>query len=573
MRRSYGLYAATLIAVYALLTFFGELILTTLTPLLPVAGLQVDPTGLDFDSYEWPLLIAFGFAGATPLLPPLVVFEAWLRRRAHTAVGLPVRVEERTVKLLANLDPREADRGDLPDDLGAPDNLRTWVKTHLSELDNVDRVFRVRDDIELLIRWTITRGSAWPRREVREELGRLETEEVREAQAAIQEFEQIIARNYNEAPDLAHLRTARAEQDPGQVHRKSLETNLTAIVERMTRLRAQLASIVAVYAERDDSYARISPHAGYLHRLLDQTFGGRRINTGPEQGLMIYVAFAFALYTLFAATGWHALTGPAAVGPKPVLITAGIDTARLAGLLVLPAVAVFSVRMVHGDREEGRGRWHRVRLDTMPRAGWQIFWMLTLGFGVSLIYMTAHAWFYAALLSPDIKAYRAILYGGNYPAFWFFVSQSFVTLPAIFFFMIATDTPRNRPLPFGLPRVALPVAATACVLTLQILHLDGWGFACAREPSWLPLDPVAERWCFTYLGGLDLILYSLAAFLGTSVLIRDWRPEPSETVIRPAEPAPRGRDRLVGAAFGLAILFLILGSNASKGPADAVLSR
>ena len=88
MRRAYMIYAGTLIVLYLGMTFFGKLILETVGQ-LPIAGAQVDTSGLNFNSPQWPLMLAFGFAGLAPLIPPLEVAETWLRRRAHQAVGIP----------------------------------------------------------------------------------------------------------------------------------------------------------------------------------------------------------------------------------------------------------------------------------------------------------------------------------------------------------------------------------------------------------------------------------------------------------------------------------------------------
>ena len=88
MRRAYLIYAAVLLLLYVGLTFFGKLILETVGR-LPIAGAQVDTGNLDFSSPQWPLMLAFGFAGLAPLIPPLRVAETWLRSRAHRAVGHP----------------------------------------------------------------------------------------------------------------------------------------------------------------------------------------------------------------------------------------------------------------------------------------------------------------------------------------------------------------------------------------------------------------------------------------------------------------------------------------------------
>ena len=104
MRQAYLIYLITLLILYVAMTFFGKLIVQTLNA-LNVVGIQVDASSLQFDSPQWPLTLAFGFAGLAPLIPPLRrPRKAWLFRRAYRAVGIPVRIHQTTRNLIDILD-------------------------------------------------------------------------------------------------------------------------------------------------------------------------------------------------------------------------------------------------------------------------------------------------------------------------------------------------------------------------------------------------------------------------------------------------------------------------------------
>ena len=97
------LYVVTMLSLYVAMTFFGKLIFQTLNS-FDLAGIRVETSSLQFQSPQWPLLLAFGFAGLAPLVLPLRVAEDWLFRRAYRAVGIPVRILQTTRNLIDILD-------------------------------------------------------------------------------------------------------------------------------------------------------------------------------------------------------------------------------------------------------------------------------------------------------------------------------------------------------------------------------------------------------------------------------------------------------------------------------------
>ncbi|NEJ98640.1 ABC-three component system protein [Rhizobium ruizarguesonis] len=85
LRQAYLIYLTTLLFLYVAMTFFGKLIIQTLNE-LRIVGIQVDASSLQFDSPQWPLMLAFGFAGLAPLIPQLRIAEGWLFQRAYRTV-------------------------------------------------------------------------------------------------------------------------------------------------------------------------------------------------------------------------------------------------------------------------------------------------------------------------------------------------------------------------------------------------------------------------------------------------------------------------------------------------------
>lgn len=73
--------------------------------MLPISGIEMDIDSVKFDSAQWPLMLAFAFAGLADMLPPIRMAEGWLRNRAYRAVGIPVRLEQTMRNLIVALTP------------------------------------------------------------------------------------------------------------------------------------------------------------------------------------------------------------------------------------------------------------------------------------------------------------------------------------------------------------------------------------------------------------------------------------------------------------------------------------
>ena len=70
---------------------FGKLLFQMAT-MVPVIGFSVDTNDLRFDSPQWPLMLAFGFAGLAQMLPPVAALECHLcvAKSLISQVGVPL---------------------------------------------------------------------------------------------------------------------------------------------------------------------------------------------------------------------------------------------------------------------------------------------------------------------------------------------------------------------------------------------------------------------------------------------------------------------------------------------------
>ena len=205
LRRAYFIYLATMLALYVSFTFFGKLIVQTVNS-LNVVGIQVDASSLKFDSPQWPLLLAFGFAGLAPLIPQLRGAENWLFRRAYRAVGIPVRIDQTTRNLLDLLaGGQESEVREMADDLRARSEAieakirGTWIHDKFAVRDSkLKNAFSTLAQLGLLLDLAKGGRGAWPGSEVSNRLRELELKIACSAEELLDEFDSRVAEAENE---------------------------------------------------------------------------------------------------------------------------------------------------------------------------------------------------------------------------------------------------------------------------------------------------------------------------------------------------------------------------------------
>ncbi|MER9465373.1 transporter substrate-binding domain-containing protein [Mesorhizobium sp. M0482] len=504
LRQAYLIYLSSLLFLYVAMTFFGKLIVQTLNA-LNVVGIQVDASSLQFDSPQWPLMLAFGFAGLAPLIPQLRMAEGWLFQRAYRAVGIPVRIHETTRNLVSLLDAATA--GELVEAQSLVDELSRKLETIRSKTDGIwvreilnpaklESSLTLLAQLELLVAWAKGRRGTWPGSEVSD---------------ALRDMEQNIA---NQADDLldGFERRVRERASSGE-GKAAREKYIAEIVVRAHELRDELTAILAVYVERDPSCVWPSANAEGLIRdpglreLLRKADPPNLAGTGPEFGVLICILFTIPIYSILT---WQGLHPPLSAHAMPgslivILATAGLETLRLVSIFWFPLLVAFAVRQYYYDER----KWiARARPDDRSAYAEQRLAVVGMAFVVSVICLSGIAALWAFFIAKDVSGFQALLVGGENPFLLFYPSMALITLPLVWLTLLAADARvyRHPALAYGMWSALLVVACHAS-------HLAFWysAQACTRNAIFLT-DLFADG-CFSYYGGLDFFVIPVLAFL------------------------------------------------------------
>ncbi|MFV0244641.1 MAG: hypothetical protein ACK5IB_06430 [Qingshengfaniella sp.] len=587
--RAYLTYIGVLIVLFILLTFFGKLILTTIAPVLPVAGLQVDVSNLNFDSYEWPLTLALAFVGANQILPQVGALERWLRGWAHRTVGIPVMIRAKTHLLIDQMNQTEPGHAARLREVRA---IQPWVRTHIGETDNLENILLIRDQLRSFLIWHRQERWVWPENGIRSQLRRIEGMEAEQTVKVLREFEDILKQNYlavpesvdpdkdtpRSLPDLSALPEdppqVAVEQvypgfdgDPLQNHQWRLETALDDILARMRALRLELAAILTIYGERDDRYDRIRDTRP--RQLMRAVFPQPSYSAGPTIGVALLLVPAFILFALGAALEWHSLLGPVEPGAVTILVTGLLEMLRFANLFWLPLLAAFYLRLLMMEHDAWEGAKAKGE-----RTGeiLQMLLVLIVALGVAGLFQSLLAFFWVALFSKNVDRFQEVLFSRDYAFYWYFLTEAFFTVPFVYFCLKAADLqPRHRSrLVYGL----IGVCSALSVFLVVWMHNFLWsgrpapGQTCGggiflvdiltmwRDPpsGWTVQD------CFRWYGILNVALYMGTAFLAAAFFIRPPRQSGATPVVPPkgeaALPVPsRTVLRAVVCLIGMAAVF------------------
>ncbi|NKJ72721.1 transporter substrate-binding domain-containing protein [Rhizobium leguminosarum bv. viciae] len=543
LRQAYLIYLSTLLFLYVAMTFFGKLIIQTLNE-LRIVGIQVDASSLQFDSPQWPLMLAFGFAGLAPLIPQLQIAEGWLFQRAYRTVGIPVRINETTRNLVSLLDAAAAGDSIQAQPLNEAlqekrDTIRekidpTWRQENLTS-SKIENGLNMLAQLELLIGWAKERRGNWPGSKVSDK---------------VRDMEQNIAGRAGELLD-GFERRVRVPVSSGEGKAAIREKYVVETVGRARELRDELTAILAVYLERDPSCVEPSDNAKELVRdpslraLLQKADPPNLAGTGPEFGVLICILITIPIYAVFTWKGLHPPLSASATADslRVVLATAGLYALLLASIFWFPLLGAFAMRQYYYDER----RWmttgrHDDRADYAKRR----LAVVGIAFVTSVTCLSGVAALWAFFIARDVINFQALLVGGGVPFLLYYPSYAIITIPLIWLTLIAVDTRGDgRPsLRYGILSGFLVLACLA-----SLLYFWSSGRVCTSYAAFL--TDLFTGGCFYNYEGLNFFVMPILAFLA-AVLFGN--PHPVSFAARRSGRDPRVLEQ---AAQVLAVAVLI----------------
>jgi ABC-type amino acid transport substrate-binding protein len=548
IRNAYIIYLITLLILYVSMTFFGKLIIQTLND-LRIVGIQVDATSLQFESPQWPLMLAFGFAGLAPLIPPLRTAETWLFNRAYRGVGIPVRIHETTRNLVSLLN--TASEGRLNgakslhrylDDRKRQINIginHNWKREGLART-KIENGLNVLAQLELLIAWANGARGNWPGPEVSD---------------TVRDLEQSIVREAEELLDMFQKRTSE-ETAQGERRAERRESFVAETIKKARGLRDELVAIMAVYVERDPSCLEASAGRNVavrgrlessdddeqvvrfrpdpsdtqdeivrdtrLRELLDRADQPNLAGTGPELGVFICILFMVPIYAVFTWKGLHPTlaTLASADSLRVIAATAGLSALLLVSVLWLPLFVAFAVRQHYYDER----RWVARLSDDPSTYAEQHLAVVGMAFVVSAIALSGVGVLWAFFIARDVIGFQTLVVGGRAPFLLYYLSYALVAIPLTWLTLIAFGRKLEGRSAFGYGLLSGSLA----ILCL-VSHLAFWygGRACTQYS--LFFTDLFASGCFRYYGGLNFVAIPMLAFLAALVF---GNPRPASLAIR-----------------------------------------
>lgn len=447
--RAYLIYAGSILLLYVSLTFFGRLVLQTMN-MTQVAGIEIDLDQLEFDSPQWPLLLAFAVAGLSQMLPPVTTIESWLRDRAYRAAGIPVRLEQTMRNLIVSLE--RFSSGQVEPGTELRKRLRAYRKQWAGVIAHHDwareaaiqrpsrhvELLSLLAQLELLIFWAKTARGNWPGHEVSQQVRAEEDNFVRDAETLLHKFQQRLA----EKPP--------KDDDPDTPARRvRFDDHIGSVIESARRLRYDLVGILAIFLERDVNSPDLDCAEGKaqsdpsLCQLLERTERPDSAGTGPEAGLFFA---AVAVFVIYAASIWRDVHDPIGnyierTNLHGVLASALVNTLELAALTWLPLLAAFSLRQYLWDT----GDWAKAHRSQHPNSYVsQILVCLCLGLTATLVGLIGVAMLHAFFVAPNGVHFNNLLFHGPVPFLLYYPTQAIVVIVLVPLCIISADM-RGRP--------------------------------------------------------------------------------------------------------------------------------
>jgi hypothetical protein len=532
LHRAYFIYAGAMLILYVSLTFFGKLIFQA-TQMIPVAGISVDIAELKFDSPQWPLTLAFAFAGLADLLPPVRIAEEWLRNRAYRAAGIPVRIEQTTRSLIATLEEPPARNGERREHLrnrgrgSLAEMLERFRRNWWDQIDGNPRVKRLLgkrtsrtrellsllSELELLIVWAKTTRGSWPGAEVSARVREAETKFVDKADALLNRFQ----RRLQETGDSKATDPANAANPDLDASETRFDDHISEVMKEATSVRFELVTLLAIFLERDPDFrgpAR-APKPGQAHPidaladLLLETDRPDAVGSGPEAGLLLSL---IPVFILFAASAWQGAQELVSqyvetTNLAGVLLTALLETLKIASLTWLPLLAAFSLRQYRWDTKDWVGAQQDWEYRSSSRLS-QMMGCLALALAASVIGLIGVAMLRAFSIAPNANYFNALLFGGSAPFMLYYPTLAVTLLPMVPICLAAADARAH-----GRPVLSHAVLCAASVLVLSIAHSwfwdPGWPGDCFRA------ETIATAACSRRSDTLSRLILTVLAFLAS----------------------------------------------------------
>lgn len=550
LHRAYFIYAGALLLLYVAMTFFGKLILQT-AQAIPLAGISVDVSELKFDSPQWPLTLAFAFAGLAPMLPPLRIAEKWLRERAYRAVGIPVRIQQTTRNLVATLNEAARTAGPAApgtaltalgaalngyrEELSGQIEASPWAGEFLaSRRARRDELLNVGAELELLVDWAKSARGSWPGPEVSQHVRDVELAHVKEADDLLNEFRQRL-----------HERDAISTPERNE----RANVYLLKTVERARRLRDELAALIAIFIERDPYDPDHPPRTKALAELLHETEPPSRAGTGPETGVLLCLAIVFLLYAVFTWRGLNPLltTSAETSNPKAVLFTAALETLRVAAVVWLPLLAAFSLRQYLADNRDWVAPWRVDPARYLAQRGAAA----ALAVGAAAIGLGGVAMLWAFAIAENSARFNTLLLGGAGPFLLYYPTQALYSVGIVLVCLSAADDRAN-----GKSGLATGVFGAILVFGLVALNRAFWleDFRFCRIGGPYLTDMFSGDGCFKEYEGLNFLVLPALTFLAAAVFGRQPAPNGVRTGSGRVGPSVRRLGKVAaGAALFLAL--------------------
>ncbi|RMC34610.1 hypothetical protein C9E82_12010 [Paracoccus siganidrum] len=443
--RAYLIYAGSILLLYVSLTFFGQLMLQSMN-MTQVAGIEIDVNQLDFDSPQWPLLLAFAVAGISQMLPPVATIEGWLRDRAYRAAGIPVRLELTMRNLIVTLE--QVSSGQTGAGSKLQERLLIYRKQWEEAIAGHDwareaarqrpprhaELISLLAQLELLVFWARTARGNWPGHEVSQQVRAEEENFVKEAEALLNDFRHRLS----EKPP--------KEDEPDTPTRKQrFNDHVSEVIETARNLRFDLVGILAIFLERDvnspdlDDPNERAKNDPSLYQLLERTERPDSAGTGPETGLFFA---AIAVFVIYATAIWRDVHDPINLyierdNLHGVLASALVETLTLAALTWLPLLAAFSLRQYLWDTT---GDWAKAHRSQHPNSYVsQILVCMCLGLTASLIGLVGVAMLHAFFVAQNGVHFSSLLVQGNSPFLLYYPTQAIVVFALVPLCILSAD--------------------------------------------------------------------------------------------------------------------------------------
>lgn len=506
VRRSYVLYAGALIAIYLSLTFFGSIVFGLVNVIPNPAGLKVDVGAINFDSPAWPITLALGMIGLIPMLKPVEASERWLRRWAHKRAGIPVKLHQYAAEIRAELDDLEM----------KPRQAPSWVSDEMSDAKDVHRTMQAAAQLERLRHWLKDEEAYWPDAAERAPLRVHEREELAAAQILLDEFRTLIAQPAPDPTDVAD-----DEEESPLARRNRLLNKWMTLSADLQKHRNELVALLVVHAERDRDYDEIDDPV--LEALVKRVFDRPKPTQGPEFGLGWLVWLALPIYAIAVALDFHSLFGNVDRNPFNILLTAGLETLKLAILLWLPIAVLMSYRYAKIDG----GSWQPVTIFKVRReAGPQLSRVILLSLIVPLISLLLLGLLWSVVIAQNFNRLRELFLEQATP--FGQVYASMILIPFLFAILVLSNVDADDAedkIWRAVPRWGWGAVAAALTIMALILHSSLWLNAFFASQStdheWSLCAGLSFGQCIQATSPMNLIIYPLFVFLSFTVLMPD----------------------------------------------------